>query len=400
MPGAPSLITSSQAYKLLHGRLQYILLDIDGVLWSGDKVIAGSPEAINYFRQEQLQVRFLSNNASISRLQLHQRLLQRGFAGVSEGEVYNSGYVASLRLSQVLGKSEDELTKDKKGTHSDSTGSAAKRPKKVHGNVLVIGEQGLHDEIRQVLADGFVTYGLELHDPQVAMGEEGYQANILAKGWREKVLPPPLQPFTTFDACVCPEAPEGKEFGDNKKISLANLNPVAVVVGLDFHFNMLKLAVAAMALLGAPPEVQDRSKEAGHLLCSPPLFIATNEDPQIPCGNDKVLLPGAGTIVSALCKAVGRRPDIICGKPFVDMAEAFMSAEGISRTDAKERCLMVGDRLTTDVAFGNAAGMSSMLVLSGAESLKDVEKAVEEGQKELIPDYVGNSLADFLPSSK
>lgn len=396
MTEVPSLITSGQADKLVHGLLKYILLDIDGVLWSGDKIIDGAREALLYFRKEKLQIRFLSNNASVSRQELHQRLLRRGFEGVSVEEVYNSGYAASLRLSQVLG-TRDYMPSDGKGSLTSVTGS--KGTPKVHGNILVIGEKGLHDEIQQVLAEGFITYGLELHDAQVAMGKDGYQPNVVSKGWREKVLPPPFQPLTLNDGSTCRVIQAGNENSEESKISLADLNPVAVVVGLDFHFNMLKLAVASMTLLGAPKDIQETLQATRSSPHSPPLFIATNEDPQIPCGNDKILLPGAGAIVQALCTAVGRTPDMICGKPFIDMAQAFMTAENIPPESAKESCLMIGDRLTTDVAFGNAAGMSSMLVLSGAEDMKDLLIAAEGGKKHLIPDYVGNSLADFLPSS-
>lgn len=396
MPEVPSLITSAQANKLVNGLLKYILLDIDGVLWSGDKIIDGAPEALSYFRQKQLQIRFLSNNASVSRHELHQRLLQRGFDGVSVKEVYNSGYAASLRLSQVLGTREGGPSDEKRSV--TSVGDSTVTPK-VHGNILVIGEKGLHDEIQLVLADGFITYGLELHDAQVAMGMGGYQANVVAKGWREKILPPPFQPLTLCDGGTCRVIQAGNGNPDANKISLADLNPAAVIVGLDFHFNMLKLAVASMTLLGAPKDIQETLQGTRLLPHLPPLFIATNEDPQIPCGSDKVLLPGAGAIVKAVCTAAGRSPDMICGKPFIDMAQAFMTAENIPPECAKDSCLMIGDRLTTDVAFGNAAGMSSMFVLSGAEDMKDLESAAEGGQKQLIPDYVGKSLADFLPSS-
>ncbi|KPA74389.1 putative p-nitrophenylphosphatase [Leptomonas pyrrhocoris] len=100
-------------------------------------------------------------------------------------------------------------------------------------------------------------------------------------------------------------------------------------------------------------------------------------------------------MVGALCIAVGRRPDAVCGKPHVDLAKILFAAEQI--TNPKETCLMVGDRLTTDVAFGNAAGCQSMLALSGIEGLADVEKALKEGNTALIPDYVAESLAVFLP---
>eukprot|EP00796_Vickermania_ingenoplastis_P009699 gene9699-6796_t len=359
-----SLITAAQAKKLLSS-LKYILLDIDGVLWSGDKIIEGSPEAVTHFRQQGLQVRFLSNNASVCREQLAQNLTRRGFSGVTTKEVYNSAYAAALRLLQVLGRDDDS------------------GDKKVHGNVVVVGEEGLHQEIQAVLADGCITYGTELHDPE-RLG--GYRSAEIAKGWREKVLPPPVKRLVLCNGNTCQMIQAGTANATN--ISLTDLNPVAVVVGLDLHFNTLKMAVAAMAIQGPPADLRQPNASGA-------LFVATNEDPQIPVGGDNVLLPGAGTMVGALVTAVGRRPDMVCGKPFTPMAEALMKAEQI--TDPKNSCLMIGDRLTTDVAFGNEAGMSSMLVLSGAESMDDVAAAEAAGKAALLPRYVANSLADLVP---
>jgi len=45
----------------------------------------------------------------------------------------------------------------------------------------------------------------------------------------------------------------------------------------------------------------------------------------------------------------------------------------------RNRTCMVGDRLDTDILFGNKGGLSStMLVLTGISSLDDVEKLNEE----------------------
>lgn len=369
----PSLITPSQARALLSS-LKYILLDIDGVLWAGDKAIEGSAEAVGLFRQNGLRVRFLSNNASVSRRQLMQNLSKRGIPDVTESEVYNSAYAASLRLLQVLGK-------------PDGTGAT-----KVHGNVVVIGEAGLHEEIQGVLADGFITYGTELHDPE-KLG--GYQSAVIAKAWRERVLPPPVQRLVVCNGMTCSMFQAGTP--NAQPVSLLDLRPVAVVAGLDLHFNTLKLAVAAMSIQGPPADLAAAAAHHGEGEAAgggKALFVATNEDPQIPIGADNILLPGAGTMVKALATAVGREPDMVCGKPFTAMGDALVQAEGI--TNPRESCLMVGDRLTTDVAFGNNAGFQSMLVLSGAETLADVEAAAKEGKTSHMPTYIGNALRDFL----
>jgi 4-nitrophenyl phosphatase len=160
------------------------------------------------------------------------------------------------------------------------------------------------------------------------------------------------------------------------------------VIGLDKHFNGLKLAYGSILLQGPPASLRSDTYKT-------PLFLATNEDPQIPIGDDNTRVPGAGSMVAALSVAAGRRPDAVCGKPHVDMANILFAAEGIKKP--KETCLMIGDRLTTDVAFGNAAGCQSMLVLSGIEGLADVHRAEAEGNTALMPDYVADSLAVFLP---
>ncbi|CCW65421.1 unnamed protein product [Phytomonas sp. EM1] len=181
-------------------------------------------------------------------------------------------------------------------------------------------------------------------------------------------------------------------------ISLADLNAVAVVVGLDRHFNTLKLAYAGMILHGPPRAGWGEEEEKGKRKApsSPlPLFIATNEDPQIPIGAENILVPGAGCMVRAVATVSGREPDAVCGKPKVDMATILFAEEGIA--DARASCLMVGDRLITDIAFGNAAGCQTMLVLSGIEGMQDIERAKRERRSELLPDYVADSLACFIP---
>lgn len=355
----PTVVSPQVASKLL-APLQFVLFDIDGVLWSGADVIPKAPETIQWLRSLGKQVRFLSNNASVSRAQLRDMFNRQGIPGVRLEEVYNSAYTAALRLQQML------------GTSDEKTGQ-----KFVYGNVFVIGEQGLHDELQQVLAPHFITYGVELHDPS-ALG--GYNSHQVAAAWTQPVLPPPLKRLVLGNGSNCRVVQAGTP-QNSANISLSDLNPVAVVVGLDLHFNVVKLAYASMALQGRP----------GTKGTIP--FIATNEDPQIPVGPTKVLLPGAGAMVSSLSTAAGRAPDAVCGKPHVDMARALFTAEDINDTSV---CMMVGDRLTTDVAFGNAAGCRTMLVLSGAEGVADVAAAKTLGSVHLLPDYIADSIADLM----
>jgi ribonucleotide monophosphatase NagD (HAD superfamily) len=55
-------------------------------------------------------------------------------------------------------------------------------------------------------------------------------------------------------------------------------------------------------------------------------------------------------------------------------------------------CLMVGDRLETDIRMANEAGMASALVLTGATSETMVARSPTR------PTYVLRSLVEVLPA--
>ena len=56
----------------------------------------------------------------------------------------------------------------------------------------------------------------------------------------------------------------------------------------------------------------------------------------------------------------------------------------------KEECVMVGDRLYTDIALGKSFGVTSCLVLSGETKQSDVDSANDKDK----PDLTFNSLED------
>jgi len=57
------------------------------------------------------------------------------------------------------------------------------------------------------------------------------------------------------------------------------------------------------------------------------------------------------------------------------------------------RCLMVGDRLHTDIQMAVDAGMASALVLTGESTLEDVA-ALPEDQR---PTYIVERIDQLLP---
>lgn len=90
------------------------------------------------------------------------------------------------------------------------------------------------------------------------------------------------------------------------------------------------------------------------------LFAATNPDVTCPV-SDGGLIPDCGGITAALEATSGRRVDVVFGKPSRIMAEAALDRLGVGAGEA----LVVGDRLETDIQMGQAAGVRTVLVLSG-----------------------------------
>lgn len=86
------------------------------------------------------------------------------------------------------------------------------------------------------------------------------------------------------------------------------------------------------------------------------LWVACNVDPTLPTEHGE--LPGNGAMVAALRAATGREP-VVAGKPARPLVDAAVAAVRAGRP------LLVGDRLDTDIEAAVAAGLESLLVLSG-----------------------------------
>ncbi len=130
----------------------------------------------------------------------------------------------------------------------------------------------------------------------------------------------------------------------------ADDRPAAVVQGFAPEVGWAQLAEAAYAL--ALPEDQGGIP-----------WIATNTDWTIP--QARGIAPGNGTLVSAVHTAVGRLATV-AGKP-----ERPIFDEAVARFGARHP-LFIGDRLDTDIAGAQAAGIDSVLVLTGIDRPKHV----------------------------
>ena len=126
--------------------------------------------------------------------------------------------------------------------------------------------------------------------------------------------------------------------------------PAAVVQGFAPDVGWVHLTEAAYAL--ALPE------DEGGIP-----WIATNTDWTIP--QARGIAPGNGTLVSAVHTAVGRLA-VVAGKP-----ERPIFDEAVARFGARHP-LFIGDRLDTDIAGAQAAGIESVLVLTGIDRPKHV----------------------------
>jgi glycerol-1-phosphatase len=110
-------------------------------------------------------------------------------------------------------------------------------------------------------------------------------------------------------------------------------------------------------------------------------LVATSHDPTMPFPGGEV--PGTGAVLAAVETASGRRAEI-AGKPERHLFEMATEAAGGGRL------AMVGDRVSSDVAGGRAAGLETILVLSGTTSREEAASA------DPAPDHVLASLSGLL----
>ncbi|KAF3451903.1 hypothetical protein FNV43_RR07999 [Rhamnella rubrinervis] len=147
-------------------------------------------------------------------------------------------------------------------------------------------------------------------------------------------------------------------------------NVGAVVVGIDPHINYYKLQYGTLCIRENPG-------------C---LFIATNRDAVGHMTNLQEW-PGAGCMVAAICGSTEKEP-ILVGKPSTFMMDFLLQKFDISCS----RMCMVGDRLDTDILFGQNAGCKTLLVLSGVTNLP----TLQDPSNKIQPDYYTSKVSDIL----
>jgi len=123
-------------------------------------------------------------------------------------------------------------------------------------------------------------------------------------------------------------------------------------------------------------------------------LFATSHDPTMPYPGGE--LPGTGAVLAAV-EVASEKKATIAGKPERHLFEMAIEAiRGSFRTDEVQkeprdgRLAMVGDRISSDIAGGRAAGLETILVLSGTTSRAEAAAA------DPTPDHVVDDLAALL----
>lgn len=256
-----SVLLDSAAPLDVHDRL---LLDLDGVVYVGPAAVPGAVEALTGAHQRGVTLRYVTNNASRTPVEVARHLRDLG-----------------------LPAGDDEVV---------TASQAAAR-----------------------LAVGAVGPGA----PVLAVGGPGVTAALEAEGL--------------------------------KIVTSAEDGPAAVVQGYGPDVGWRQLAEASFAV------------RAGAL------WVATNLDTTLP--TPRGLAPGNGSLVAVVRTATGAEP-LVAGKP--EPALFRLAAEGARSP------LVVGDRLDTDIGAANAAGMPSLLVLTGVTGPGDLLRAVAEERPRMV----------------
>lgn len=143
-----------------------------------------------------------------------------------------------------------------------------------------------------------------------------------------------------------------------------------VVMGMDVEFSYARLCIASLA-------IQQGAK-----------LVATNLDLGDNVGGaaNRKVIPGTGCLVRSLELSTGVTA-INAGKPTEIMYRSLFKS---SSDNEANKMIMIGDRLDTDIRFGNNFNMSTMLVLTGISQMMDVN----ELDNKHTPTYFFDSIGD------
>jgi NagD protein len=140
-----------------------------------------------------------------------------------------------------------------------------------------------------------------------------------------------------------------------------------VVVAFDRTFDYGKLNTAFQAI-----------KLGAH-------FVATNPDRTCPVEGGEI--PDCAGMIAAIEAVTEKKVEVIVGKPSPLMVQTVLDVLGLRPED----CILIGDRIETDIKMGKEAGIATGIVLTGVtdeEALKKIKHTPAQ------PDFVFQSIAD------
>ena len=138
-----------------------------------------------------------------------------------------------------------------------------------------------------------------------------------------------------------------------------------VVAAFDRTFDYRKLNIAFQAI-----------KKGAH-------FIATNPDRTCPVEGGE--LPDCAGVIAALEATTLKKVEVIVGKPSPITMQVALEVMGLGAAE----CILIGDRLETDIRMGLEAGMKTALVMTGVTDAKTLEASP------VRPHHVLRSIADL-----
>jgi HAD superfamily hydrolase (TIGR01457 family) len=140
-----------------------------------------------------------------------------------------------------------------------------------------------------------------------------------------------------------------------------------VVVAFDRTFDYRKLNTSFQAI-----------KLGAH-------FVATNPDRTCPVEGGEI--PDCAGMIAAIEAVTQKKVEVIVGKPSPLMIQAALDVMGLRPED----CILIGDRLETDIRMGKESGIATGIVLTGVtneQTLKEIKHTSVQ------PDFVFQSIAD------
>ena len=156
-----------------------------------------------------------------------------------------------------------------------------------------------------------------------------------------------------------------KQYLRDKNFDLDSAEPEYIIITYDTEINYSKL-VEACRYINAGVDI-----------------LATHGNKF--CPSEIGPIPDAGSIIEMFRVATGKSPVKTFGKPNTSVLNTLIKNRKINLDD----CLIVGDRIDTDIKMANDIGCKSLLVLSGESTLDMLNDT------DTPPTYVLNSLAQW-----